>query len=116
MPRRPRPASRQPPKNLISAQETLKPKPLPPNSVAKLESPVEESSGLSSEGDENEEGHLEVIEEGSGDSEGEDEDADAPRISQWVDDDNNSYKLANDEPVRLIAIAMSIVNIRVETS
>ena len=115
MPRRPRPVSRRPPKNFISAQGILKSRPLPPNSVVKLESLVEISSGLSSEEDDNEESDLEVIEKGS-DSNDNEEDAGTPRVSQWVDDDEVSYKHANDEPVRISAIAMNVSNIHVETS
>jgi len=58
---------------------------------------VEKASGLSSEEDEDEEDHLGSIEEGTDGDDGE-EDADASRISQWVDED--SYEYVNDEPVR----------------
>jgi len=98
MPRRPRPVSRRPPKNSKSAQKTLKPRSLPPDLVATLKPRVEEPSGSSPEEDEDEEDRLEVMEEGS-DNSGDEEYADTPRISQWVDDDEGLYKHINDEPV-----------------
>jgi len=93
MPRRPRPVSRQPPKESISTHRGLKQGPLPPKLVAKLKSRVEENSGSS------EEDHPEVTGEERNDSNDE-EDTGAPRISQWVDDDEDFYQHVNDEPVR----------------
>ena len=99
MPRRPRPVSRQPPKDSISAHQKSNQRPLPPKLVAELKSRVDEISGSSEEEDEDEEDHPEVIgEEGNDDDDG--EDTDIPRISQWVDDDEDFYKHVNDEPVR----------------
>jgi hypothetical protein len=99
MPRRPRPVSRQPPKDSISIHKGLKQRPLPPKLVATLKSRVEENSGSSEEEAEDEEDHPEAIGAKQNDSDDE-EDADAPRISQWVDDDEDFYQHVNDEPVR----------------
>jgi len=98
MPRRPRPVSRQPPKNSIPAQEKSRQRPLPPKQVAKLKPRVENPSGSSSEEDEDEEDHPEVIGEERDDGSDE-EDTAAPRISQWMDDED-LYEHVNDEPVR----------------
>jgi hypothetical protein len=96
MPRRPRPTSRRPPKASILAQENLEPRPKP---VAKLKSRVEEPLGSSSDEDDDKEGHPGVM-EGSSDDDDE-EDPNAPRISQWLDDDEDLYgNNTNDEPVR----------------
>jgi hypothetical protein len=70
--------------------------------VTKLKSRVEEPSRSSSEVDEDEQGHLKVIDEdGGNDTDEEAGGTDAPRISQWVDGDEDLYGHANDEPVRL---------------
>ena len=100
MPRRPRPVSRQPPKDYKSAQEKLKKRPLPPKLVAKLKSRMAKSSGSSSEEDEGEEDHPKVMGEESSNDVDDEEDTDAPRMSQWVDDNEHLYNHLNDEPVR----------------
>lgn len=68
--------------------------------VARLKSRVDEISGSSEEEDEDEEEDPEVIEEEEGNDGDDGEDTGAPRISQWVDDDEDVYKHVNDEPVR----------------
>lgn len=118
MPRRPRPVSRRPLKNSISAKEKLKPRHLPPTPVVKLKSRLEEPSGSSSSSSvsEDEEDHLDVIERGDDDDD--EEGADAPRISHWVDDDEDLYEHINDEPVRpsVHLTPLSISDVHVETS
>jgi len=62
--------------------------------VAKLKSRVAKNSGSSSED------HLEVMGDERNSDIDDEEDIDAPRMSQWVDDNGDLYKDVNDEPVR----------------
>ena len=73
---------------------------MPPELVAKPKSRVAKRSRSSSEEEEDEEDHLEVMGEERNSDTDDEEEADAPRMSQWVEDNRDLYKRVNDEPVR----------------
>lgn len=94
MPRRPRPASRAPPKSVRRPQTTVTEKnDIPSKRRSKADSESEGSS--ESDSDENEivsnsDGILEKDAENYENEDGtmeDEEDADAPRVAQWVDED-----------------------------
>ena len=67
-------------------------------------------SESSSEEDEGEGDHPEVMEAERNSDIDDEEDTGAPRMSQWVDDNEDLYNHVNDEPVRLpfLIVAVSI--------
>lgn len=100
MPRRPRPVSRRPPPNSTAAPSTTKKtvsQPPRPAAKRKLSSDGEESDGESEESEDSESSSLPEPADDVEDSEEGEVDVDAPRIAQWVDEEELNNVSEEDE-------------------
>lgn len=100
MPRRPRPVSRRPPPNSTAAPSTTKKivsQPAKPAAKRKLSPDSEESEEESEESEDSKSSSLPEPADDAEDSEEEEVDVDAPRIAQWVDEEDLNYVSEEDE-------------------
>ncbi|KAF8213087.1 hypothetical protein K438DRAFT_1803384 [Mycena galopus ATCC 62051] len=105
MPRRPRPSSRAAPKKLVNAAARAPAARGSSNTASTISRPEKEPVSSDEESDTGDEEEDEASEASSGEASevagDDDEDVDAPRVSQWVDEDDldpNSYLSDEDAP------------------